>query len=309
MSLRKNKSMVEPVLVVHGGAWDIPDNEIQAHEIGIIHAIETGWVLLERGESAVTAVETSIACMEDNPVFDAGRGSCLNTDGTIEMDASIMDGRTLRAGAVAALRNFPHPIKVARKVMEETEHVLLAGEGAAQFARQKGFSKVPIEELLTERELLRLKELKKDIQFKTPYAFGKKKGTVGAVALDGNGDIAAGTSTGGTPKKIPGRVGDSPIIGSGTYADNSVGGVSCTGWGESILIVNLAKKIIDLLEYGITVDEAAKKSIEYLTNKVNGLAGVIIVDKNGKIGIYFNTPKMARGYYYKNLEEPYVKVL
>jgi len=300
---------ISPVIVVHGGAWEIPDNLVEDHKSGISTALEIGWKILSAHGSALDAVESVLVSLEDDPVFDAGKGSCLNLDGSVEMDASIMDGRTLNAGAVAALRNFPHPVKIARKVMEETEHVLLAGEGAGKFARQMGFRDVPTEDLLTERELKRLKELKKDNLFRTPYAFGEKRGTVGAVALDDKGNIAAATSTGGTPKKIPGRVGDTPIIGSGTYADNSIGGVSCTGWGESIIKVNLAKKVIDLMEEGFPPDKAAKNAIEYLAKKVNGLGGVITLDVKGKIGISFNTPRMARGYLYQKLKSPFVEVL
>ena len=283
-------------LVVHGGAWDIPAEETEAHLNGLKEALKTGWEILKKRGSAVDAVEAAVVVMEDDPTFDAGRGSILNVDGSIEMDASIMDGKELNAGGVAALRNFPNPVKVARKVMEETDHVLLAGDGCESFALKMGFLPVPIKTLLTSRELGRLEALMKDESFIAPYSFGEKRGTVGAVAIDHSGTIAAATSTGGTPKKIPGRVGDTPIIGCGTYAENGIGGVSCTGWGEAIIKTMLARRIADAIDSGADSQAAAQCGIDILNSKVHGLGGAICIDSKGYIGIAFNTPKMARGY-------------
>jgi beta-aspartyl-peptidase (threonine type) len=297
------------VLMVHGGAWEIPDEEIEAHIRGVQEALHHGWTLLTGGCRAVDVVEETVAVMEDDPTFDAGRGSILNTDGSIEMDASIMDGADLNAGAVAALRNFPNPVRVARRVMDKTEHILLAGEGCEAFARKQGFTPVSIENLLTPRELERLQSLIQDKKFRTPHAFGGKRGTVGAVALDNRGDLAAATSTGGTPRKIPGRVGDSPIIGCGTYAENGVGGISCTGWGESIMKVMLARTIADFLRSGTSPEAAVKKGIEVLRKRTDGLGGAICLDSRGRIGIAFNTPRMARGYMKEGLPEPVIQVL
>ena len=207
-----------------------------------------------------------------------------------------MDGKNLEAGGVAALRNFPNPVKVARKVMEETDHVLLAGEGCEAFARKMGFQPVPIKTLLTSRELKRLEALMGDNAYIAPYSFGEKRGTVGAVAIDREGNIAAATSTGGTPKKIPGRVGDSPLIGCGTYAENGVGGVSCTGWGEAIIKTMLARRISDAMAEGNGAQAAVEYGIQLLNQKVHGLGGAICIDSKGNIGIAFNTPRMARAY-------------
>jgi beta-aspartyl-peptidase (threonine type) len=298
----------KPILVVHGGAWDIPDDEVKNHLIGIKNALETGWDVLRNGGLALDAVEETVAAMEDDSTFDAGKGSVLNTDGSVEMDASIMDGRTFDAGGVAVLRNFPNPIRIARKVLEKTEHILLAGQGCEAFAREQGFHQVPIEELLTTRELKRLDKLIRDKKFRTPHAFGGKRGTVGAAAMDADGNLAAATSTGGTPKKIPGRVGDTPLIGCGTYAENGVGAVSCTGWGESIMKVMLAREVIENIRSGSDAQAASEKSIETLHTRTSGLGGVICVDAQGRIGMTFNTPRMARGYRMPDMETPVVEI-
>jgi beta-aspartyl-peptidase (threonine type) len=224
------------------------------------------------------------------------------------MDASIMDGRTFNAGAVAVLRNFPNPIRIARRVLEKTDHILLAGPGAEAFARKEGFKTVPIEELLTPRELKRLEALIMDKQFIAPYSFGKKRGTVGAVALDRDGHVAAGTSTGGTPKKIPGRVGDSPLIGCGTWAENGVGGVSCTGWGEAIMKVMLAREAAERMRSGMDAQHAAEHGIEKLEARADGLGGVIVMDALGNLGVAYNTPRMARGYMRDGLDGPCINV-
>lgn len=300
--------MSMPSLVVHGGAWRIPDAEISAHEKGISAALEAGWRILREGGTALDAVETAVVVMEDDPVFDAGRGSILNIDGSIEMDASIMDGRTFDAGAVAALRNFPNPIKIARCIMEKTEHILLTGQGCEQFALKQGFHQVPFQELLTPRELKRLELLVGDDKFKTEDAFGQKRGTVGAVALDKDGNIAAATSTGGTPKKIPGRVGDTPLIGCGTFAENGVGGVSCTGWGEAIMKVMLAREVTEAIRSGKSAQSSAEKGIAVLEKRVNGLGGLICLNADGEIGIAYNTPRMARGYFSHGMDYPVVVV-
>jgi beta-aspartyl-peptidase (threonine type) len=289
------KKKNQPVLVVHGGAWKIPDDEVVAHLNGIRAALQEGWKILKNSGKGIDAVERAVSVMEDDPTFDAGKGSILNTDGSIEMDASIMDGSNLRAGAVAALRNYPNPVQVARCVLEKTEHILLTGSGCESFAMKHGFHPVPIRELLTERELRRLESILLDEEFRAEHAFGQKRGTVGVVALDENGHIAAATSTGGTPKKIPGRVGDTPIIGAGTYAEDGAGGVSCTGWGEAIMKVMLAKDAADRMRQGVDAQSAADQSIALLHERVKGLGGLICIDPKGQIGISYNTPRMARG--------------
>lgn len=296
------------VLVVHGGAWNIPRKQEAAHLQGMEKALHKGGICLSHSGTALDAVEEAVAIMEDDPVFDAGKGSVLNTDGSVEMDASIMDGNRLDAGAVAALRNFTNPVRISRKILENTEHILLAGKGAEAFALKQGFKQVPVEDLLTDRELERLKKLRKNRQYKTEHSFGQKRGTVGAVAVDCEGNIAAATSTGGTPKKIPGRVGDTPIIGCGTYAENGVGGVSCTGWGETIMKTMLAKETAERMRTGSSAQESAEYAITLLHERCKGLAGIICIDFKGRIGIYYNTPKMARGYISADNQKPMVKI-
>lgn len=248
---------MKPAIIVHGGAWDIPDDLVESHLEGCRKAAEDGWKILENRGTALDALEIAVRAMEDNPTFDAGRGSFLNQDGEVEMDAIIVNGQTLNFGAVAALRNLPHPITLARYVMEQTDHVFLVGRGAEKFAEAIGMEFASPEDLLVGRELDRWHQLKKRREFKAKTIFESKfsqspSDTVGAVAIDSNGDLAAGTSTGGTPQKMPGRIGDSPLIGSGAYADNRIGAVSTTGWGEAIARVVLAKAIASNLETVLT---------------------------------------------------------
>ena len=298
--------------IVHGGAWDIPDDLVEAHRNGVRQALAIGWNILMNGGSAVEAVEKSVNFMEDDPTFDAGRGSFVNSIGEIELDASIMDGTTFRAGAIAAVQNIRNPISLARVIMDKSEHILLAGRGAVRFAEEHGITRCSKEDLLVGRELERWKEIKNSKKsVSTKDAFRKKTphDTVGAVAVDGNGVIASGTSTGGTPNKYPGRVGDSPLIGCGTYADSSVGGASCTGWGEAIIKVVLAKTVIDLMEYnGGDPAAAAKQAILRLEKKADGFGGVIVVNNSGVPAVAFNTPRMARAYRTSDMNSDVVEV-
>lgn len=286
-------------LIVHGGAWDIPDDMLDAHKIGVQTALNAGWDILSHGGSADDAVEATIRCLEDDPTFDAGRGSFVNALGEIELDASIMNGTTFLCGAVAAVQNIRNPISLARLVMDKSEHVLIAGLGAVRFALENGITQCKSDELLVGRELQRWKELQGKGKYSTKDAFRSKlpSDTVGAVALDDKGTIVSGTSTGGTPNKYPGRVGDSPLIGCGTYADSSVGGVSCTGWGEAIIKVALAKTVVDQMEMNNhDPSVAAQLGIDRLQKKADGFGGVIVLNDAGKPGIAFNTPRMARAY-------------
>lgn len=285
--------------IVHGGAWDIPDAMLEDHRKGVKKALQIGWEILANGGSGVDAVEKSIRYLEDDPTFDAGRGSFVNALGEIELDASIMNGTTFRCGAVAAVQNIRNPISLARLVMDKSEHVLIAGIGAVRFAREYGMPQCKSDDLLVGRELQRWKELQGKTTYSTKDAFKGKlpSDTVGAIALDQEGNIVAGTSTGGTPNKYPGRVGDSPLIGCGTYADSTVGAVSCTGWGEAIIKVALAKTIVDQMEInGDDPDAAAKIGIEKLKKKADGFGGVIVLNKNGRPAVAFNTPRMARAF-------------
>lgn len=283
---------MEPRLIVHGGAWDIPDKHVSDHVRGVRHAAETVAPLLRQGMTALEAVERAVNLLEEDPTFDAGRGAFLNAEGNIELDAMIMDGATLDFGCVAAMRNLLHPVSVARKVMNSKDFRFLVGDGAMRFAREMGFSELPPEELLTERELQFFHSIKSDDSFSQIEAFSGRSDTVGAVALDENGNLACATSTGGTPRKHPGRVGDSPVIGSGGYADNDTGAASSTGYGETIMRVVLCKTACDLIpDRGPAA--AADRALEILHKKGRGYGGLICISPDGRYGFAHNTPRMA----------------
>jgi beta-aspartyl-peptidase (threonine type) len=290
---------MRPAIIVQGGAWDMPSEEHEAHRQGCAKAVEGGYALLNQGLSALDAVEAAVRLMEEDPTFDAGRGSFLNTDGEVELDAIIMDGDELRTGAVAGEQHILHPVTLARAVMEKTQHCMLVGDGALRFAESIGMETVDVPELLTYRELERWKAIRAERSFRQRRTFEdanscrEKRGTVGAVALDSKGGIAAATSTGGTPNKLAGRVGDSPLVGCGNYADSRVAGVSATGWGESIMRVVLAKRVCDNIERGLGPLVAGKEAIDFLKARVDGLGGVIVLARTGEMAYHFNTPYMA----------------
>jgi beta-aspartyl-peptidase (threonine type) len=297
-------------LIVHGGAWNIPDETLKAHRKGVREALDRGWALLAGGGSAIDAVEQSIRAMESDGTFDAGRGSHLNADGFVELDASIMEGNSYRCGAVAAVRRVMHPVSLARKIMEETEHILLVGEGAERFASNNGFPLCDGAELVMEREKVLWESVRGKEGFQSTHAFSKRPGdTVGAVAFDRSGNICVGTSTGGTLNKFPGRVGDSPLIGCGSYAENAVGGVSTTGWGEGMIKIVLAKTIIDhMAANGGDPQKAAEYGIGVLRQKVDGRGGVIVLNHEGRPGFAFSTPRMAFACMNDEMTEPRVEV-
>jgi beta-aspartyl-peptidase (threonine type) len=288
-------------LVVHGGAWNIPDFAVEASREGVRAALTLGWHALTEGASALDVVEMTIRTLEDDPHFDAGRGSRLTREGKVELDASVMVGTRLEAGAVAAIQKVQHPISVARRVMERSEHVMLVGEGARDFAEEEGAELCRTRDLLVGREYERYMRVLAgelelvDEEFDPGWPDSGPEGTVGAVALDVHGCIVAGTSTGGTQHKHPGRVGDTPIIGAGTYADDEVGGASATGWGEGILRVALTKSAVDQMAAGLDPHEAGQNALESL-KRVNGRAGLILLDRGGRVATVFNTPRMARGW-------------
>lgn len=286
---------MKPALIIHGGAWKIPQDEHADHLIGVEEAAAAAWQILGAGGSALDATEKAVMLMEDDPTFDAGTGSVLNCVGEIELDAMIMSGRNLQTGAVGALKSVRYPIQVARMVMEEGEHNLLVGAGAHSFARLRNVQFVPQAELTVPREIERFHEYQAKPPTTTAEAFAgvHSGGTVGAVAMDAEGNIAAATSTGGTPYSLPGRVGDSPLVGCGTYADNETGGASCTGHGERIMQVVLAKHATDLIKTGENAASAAQKAIDHLKNRVDGYGGIILIDKDGHVGFAHNTPHMA----------------
>lgn len=293
---------MKPALIVHGGAWDIPDEAVETCRAGCRRALEAGWAILSRGGSALDAVEAAIVVLEDDPVFDAGTGSHLNLDGRVELDAILMDGGTLRAGAVAAVQRIRNPIRLARKVLERCEHMMLVGEGAERFAAEQGLAACEPEELVTEAERLAWTRCRED-RHAAAHHRGHQQDTVGAVAMDRDGRLIAGTSTGGTCCKRPGRVGDSPLIGCGCYADAQAGGVSCTGWGEAIMKIVMAKTAADLLRGPATVGDgpgnsamrAAREAVRVLAERGRGTGGLILLDREGRPGYAFNTPRMAYG--------------
>ncbi|MFA9437468.1 MAG: isoaspartyl peptidase/L-asparaginase [Candidatus Bathyarchaeota archaeon] len=281
--------MVKPVIIVHGGAWGIPDRLVDANIKGVKESVKAGWVILEEGGSALDAVVAAVNVLEDNSNFDAGIGSVLTEDRTVEMDALIMDGSNLDAGAVAGLKDVRYPIRLARKVMEETPHVMMIGEGANRLADEFGLERITQEELVTEEARLEFEEWSEKAEYGDSFGHD----TVGSVALDSDGNIAAATSTGGVTGKKVGRVGDVPLIGSGGYADNRVGGVSTTGHGEAIMRVNLAKLVLTYMEMGMHIQEASEKALGYMALRVNGSGGLIALDADGNMGHAFTTKRMV----------------
>jgi beta-aspartyl-peptidase (threonine type) len=288
--------MPQPSLIVHGGAWSIPAEAEADCRAAVSGALAAGWGILAGGGHALDAVEAAIVALEDEPVLDAGIGSHLNRDGVVQLDAIVMDGRTLEAGAVAAVERVKNPIRLARKVLEESDHMMLAGPGAELFAQEHGLALCAPKDLVLERERQAWLRCAGSEGHKSGHHFGEHMGTVGAVALDQHGNLIAGTSTGGTCCKLPGRVGDSPLIGCGCYADATAGAASCTGWGEAIMRVVLAKTATDLLSAGKSAPEAAVAAVRLLAERGKGTGGLILLDRSGAPGFAFNTPHMAYGY-------------
>jgi L-asparaginase / beta-aspartyl-peptidase len=284
-----------PVLVVHGGAWAIPDELVEAHLNGVQNAIAAGWRILEKNGAALDAVEEAVMVMEDDEAFDAGRGSFLNREGKVQLDALIMDGATLRAGGVGCVEHLANPIRAARKVLSESPHVYFVAEGAERFAQEHGIPLCRNEELIIprERERLRAFQAHNAIAAQELFAPEISHDTVGAVALDTSGNIAAATSTGGTLNKAPGRLGDSSLIGCGCYADNQSAAVSTTGWGEPIMKLVLAKWAADRVASGNLPQWVASEAMNSLKARVNGHGGIILLDALGRFGIAHSTPRMA----------------
>jgi beta-aspartyl-peptidase (threonine type) len=378
-----------PTLLVHGGAWAIPADAASAHQAGVRNALETGYAILSRGGSSIDAVEAAVTVLEDDPTFDAGRGSFLTSDGRVQLDALLMDGGRMKAGGVACVERLRNPIQAARLVLEHSQHVYFVGAGAEQFAQTHGMSLIDNSELVLDRERERLVHAKlresaglgddtfsgldspllpvldddkspetavtekgtgssgegksfsekgtdsseKGASFSekgtgsseegksfsgkgtgfSPYIESPKEtralapegkpslpgfdshDTVGAVALDARGNLAAATSTGGTLNKTPGRVGDSSLIGCGCYADNLSAAVSLTGWGEPIMKLVLGKWATDRVANGTAPEIAAREAISYLFNRLGGHGGIIILGPDGRFGLAHNTPAMAWG--------------
>jgi L-asparaginase / beta-aspartyl-peptidase len=285
-----------PVLLIHGGAWAIPDDLVEAHLNGVKNAIAAGWGVLEKGGSGLDAAEQAVVVMEDDEAFDAGRGSFLNREGKVQLDALIMDGATLRAGGVGCVEHIANPIRAARKVLSESPHVYFVAEGAERFAQEHGIPLCPNEDLIIPREIDRLRAFQSNAEAQKEDLFAAhtiSHDTVGAVALDANGNIAAATSTGGTLNKAPGRLGDSSLIGCGCYADNASAAVSTTGWGEPIMKLVLAKWAADRVASGNLPQWVADEAMNYLKDRVGGHGGIILLDAQGRCGISHNTPRMA----------------
>lgn len=292
--------MAKPALAIHGGAGTIlssqmtPDLE-REYRGGLEAALQAGWEVLSSNGSSLDAVEAAVVSLEDFPLFNAGRGSVFTSDGKNEMDAAIMDGSTLRAGAVAFVTHIKHPVSLARKVMEKTEHVLLAGEGANQFAAAIGAGTAPDEYFFTEHRWLQLQDAIAAGRVQLDHASARPIGTVGAVACDSNGELAAATSTGGMTNKHFGRVGDTAMIGSGTYADDTCA-VSCTGHGEYFMLGVTAYDVAARMKYkGLDLETAARETIERLT-EIKGEGGMIAVDTEGNVTLPFNSEGMYRGF-------------
>ena len=285
-------------IVIHGGAGVMDQKSMtpnmQAEYLAVLNRVlQVGDSVLANGGSCLDAVEKAIIIMEDSPLFNAGKGAVFTHDGLVELDASVMDGKTLKAGAIAAVRDIRNPIRVARAVMEKTEHVLLNGAGASQFAKEQGFNPVDNSYFYTVKRRKQLDELLKK---EREAGVNDKHGTVGCVALDKYGNMAAGTSTGGMTNKKYGRIGDSPIIGAGTYANNETGGFSCTGHGEYYIRLGFSRDISALMEYkNLSIQEACRAEVEKLT-QLGGTGGVIGLDQKGNIAMEFNTSGMFRGY-------------
>ncbi|MGD0735226.1 MAG: isoaspartyl peptidase/L-asparaginase [Terracidiphilus sp.] len=332
----------DPTLLVHGGAWAIPAEAAAAHESGVRRALEAGYAILSLGGSAIDAVEAAVTVLEDDPTFDAGRGSFLTSDGRVQLDALLMDGGRMKAGGVACVERLRNPIQAARLVLEKSPHVYFVGPGAEQFAHAHGMPLIDNVELVLDRERERLQHAKArqsaglaDETFSGQIADDKDPATaftakptnpnpntpgapsldsetwelknppflpgfdshdtVGAVALDGHGNLAAATSTGGTLNKTPGRVGDSSLIGCGCYADNLAAAVSLTGWGEPIMKLVLGKWATDRVAAGSAPEIAAREAISYLYNRLGGHGGIILLGPDGRFGLAHNTPAMAWG--------------
>jgi L-asparaginase / beta-aspartyl-peptidase len=327
MSLSKNKA----VLLIHGGAWAMPDDAVAAHERGIAAALSAGWAALQRGGTSVDAVEAAVTVMEDDDTFDAGRGSFLTRDGRVQLDALLMNGENLRTGGVACVERLKNPIQAARLVLDKSPHVYFVGPGAERFATQNGMRLIDNTELIVPRERKRLMDFQRNeaaggsdttfsgnSEFTAPTPALEETAlesevdralpenlridptlhshdTVGAVALDQYGNLAAATSTGGTLSKAPGRVGDSSLIGCGCYADNLSAAVSLTGWGEPIMKLVLGKWAVDRVASGATPQQAAADAIAYLYSRLGGHGGIILLGPDGRLGMAHNTPRMAWG--------------
>lgn len=283
-------------IIVHGGAgsWSKRDNALPEAVEACREAARAGQALLLQGASALDAVEAATRILEDCPVLDAGRGSYLTRTGEIEMDALIMDGAMLNLGAVGAIQNVRNPITLARRIMDDCEHAFLVGEGASAFADATNFPRCKLDDLLSPLQAERLRRLRSEGA--SAVAPDEPMGTVGAVALDKDGNIAAAVSTGGTDQKMPGRLGDSPLPGSGAYADNWTAGAVATGKGESLMKIVITRRICELVAAGLSAQDACQAAVNILSQRVQGEGGVIAIDVHGNVGHAYNTEAMPHAF-------------
>jgi beta-aspartyl-peptidase (threonine type) len=309
-------------IVLHGGAGSMskkvisPEQE-KEYRAKLNEALDKGFQILKNGGDALDAVESAIQVLENSPLFNAGKGAVLNADGDVELDASIMSGDNLKAGAVAGIKHVKSPIALARLVMEKSPHVMMISDGAEKFAKEMGLEFVENNYFKTDErinDLKKIKEREKETEKEKQKSSinnintFEKFGTVGVAALDSRGNLAAGTSTGGMSNKKYGRVGDAPIIGAGTYADNKTCAISSTGWGEYFIRLGVAKDISDLMEYkNLSISEAGNEVIQKKLPALGGFGGVIGIDKNGNVLMEFNTPGMFRGYHLEK-GDPVIKI-
>jgi len=303
----ENDSIQNFGIVIHGGAGTIlkenmSDSLEQAYEQKLEEAIRTGHEILANGGTAMEAVQRTINVMEDSPLFNSAKGAVFTNEGKNELDASIMDGKTLNAGAIAGVTNVKNPINLAYEVMTNSEHVLLSGKGAEQFAKEQGLEIVDPEYFYTENRFKAMERARKRDQeesnktaFYDPFIKDEKFGTVGCAALDKNGNLAAGTSTGGMSNKKYNRIGDAPIIGAGTYANNKTAAISSTGWGEYFIRGVVAYDISAMMEYkGVSLKEATHEVIQNKLPELGGNGGIISIDNDGNVSMEFNTAGMYR---------------
>jgi beta-aspartyl-peptidase (threonine type) len=297
-------------LMVHGGAGDIHPERHERALAGCRDAVLAGWDILSNGGSALDAAMQAVVALEDNPHFNAGTGSTLNRNGEAELDAGMMDGTTLDVGAIASVNQIKNPIVLARLVLK-SPHVLLMGQGAELFAQEEGMELCRQEELVTAAQLERWRQGYQPgdgVGVSASEEGAQEHGTVGAVAIDSEGHIAAATSTGGMANKHPGRIGDTPLVGCGYYAEDGLGGVSSTGHGEYFVRLLLARRVCEFLAHGMSAQAAAEAAIRLLGERLGGSGGLIVLDRQGQVGLAHNTPQMSYGYLTSGMERPLVGV-
>jgi beta-aspartyl-peptidase (threonine type) len=297
-------------LIVHGGAGDIQPGRHDLSLAGSRDAVLAGWEILKNGGTALDAAMRAVVALEDNPNFNAGTGSTLNANGEAELDAGMMDGATLDVGAIAGATRIKNPILLARLVLKSS-HVLLMGQGAEQFAQEEGMGLCRPEELVTAAQRERWQRGYRPgdgVGVAVGEDAAEKHGTVGAVALDSAGHVAAATSTGGMANKHPGRIGDTPLVGCGFYAEDGLGGVSSTGHGEYFVRLLLARRACEFLAHGMSAYAAAEAAIRLLGERLGGDGGLILLDRQGQVGFAHNTPHMSFGYLTSEMDTPVVGI-